>query len=309
VGFSNTSVGLALPLCGLILSCATVPAEAADGRPFTATVAVGTQYDSNVSIEEADINLRRGDPGILFSATASYTPVAETQGTIRLGYSYDAIFNQDLHEFDLEIHTLTASGSYKFGKVQVGLDYRYNNVQLGRAPYLVMHSASPSVSAFVTPRLFIRAAYTGTDRQFTTFDKLDGTSQTLAIDAYRFTGRRRGYLAVGLRRDVEDTTAREFRFDGWQVSARAQVPVKLGRTRLKARLAYTFGERHYSDVTPSIGIRREERRSTWTGGVDLGITGNLTLKPQLRLTDRDSNVRVYDYRETVVSTVLSLKLR
>jgi hypothetical protein len=285
-----------------------LPAKALSAPKLVAlTLGIGVQHDSNVSIDDADLNLRKGDDGLLLSAGITLTPLATRRTTLRLGYSYDEIRNRELTDFDLAIHGASASVTRRFGRLTAGLDYQYSHVLLDGERYLAMHMASPSMSAFATPHLFVRGAVTFLRKDFATVAPLRADTTMVGLDAYRFFARRKGYVALSARVDDERTDGPEFAYKAWQASLRGQVPFRLLGASLRARLGYTFQRRDYSDITPSIGEKRRETRSTLTAALDVPLSRTLTLRPAVRYVDRHSNVAVYDYRQTVVSTMLVWK--
>lgn len=272
------------------------------------TLGTGAQYQSNVSVDEADFNTRQGDQGLLLSASARLTPLSTRKTTISVGYAFDDTINRDLTDFNLALHTVSASATHRVGKAVLAADGQYTRVVLGSRRYLDIAMVSPSVSAFVAPRLFVRGAATWTRKDFTTADRLDAETLTLAADAYRFFAKRKAYIAVGLRGDDESAKDRAFSFRAAQASLRGQVPLRLAGTDIKARLGYAWQVRDYRAPTLSIGADRHENRSTITGSLDIGLAKGLTLRPQLRYVDRRSNVAIYHYKEHTVATMLLWKI-
>jgi hypothetical protein len=80
------------------------------------------------------------------------------------------------------------------------------------------------------------------------------------------------------------------------------------RSKAKARLSYSYAERDYRHVTPSIGEKRNESRHTVSASLDVPLGGAFSFKPQLRYMDRNSNLPSSDYDEYVVTSTLSYKL-
>lgn len=289
---------------GFLLSPTIVMAHS----PLSVTLGIGAQYDSNLSIEEADIPIRKGDEALLLSASVQLVPVDSKTTTLRFGYAFDEERNTDLTDVNLTIHGVSAGIARRVGKVMIGADYQFNHILLGGSRYLEMHTASPSASSFLSRNLFVRAALTWQRKDFITVDPLDAETTMLSLDGYRFFARRKGYIALGFRADSERTTAEQFRFDAVQVSARAQIPFKVGKAQWKARLGYSYQERDYLAPTPSIGKERHETRSTFSAGLEIPVIAKVTFRPQARYVDRRSNVAFYDYREHIISAQFLLKL-
>lgn len=298
----------ALQALALFLMGAAVPLSGAEASPLSGSLALGAEYDSNVSIDETDINSRRGDAAALVSASVDIKAVDSKAITLNLGYSYDGTFRQDIKTYDLDIHQGMASLAVKHGKATFGLAYRFAHVRLDGDSFLNLQVASPSVSAFLTKSFYVRAGYTYMKKAYRTSTALDAKTQYLSLDAYRFFDRRKGYIALGLRRDDENATGPEYDYQAWQASARALIPFRVAKAPMKLRLSYSYGERNYSGITPSINAERSEKRSTIGVGLDVPITRHLTFKPAFSYVDRQSNVPLFDYREHRISATLQYKL-
>jgi hypothetical protein len=282
-------------------------ALAKDTSPLALTFGLGAQYDSNVIIDDADFNRRNGDGALLTSGTLSFAPLQTRKSSLRFAYTFDGVTNFKLPEVNLAIHGGSASASRRFGKVTLGLDYQFNHIVLGPRPYLDTHLVSPSLSILVTPRLLVRGAFFYQRKNFTSANRLDAHTKLIALDAYRFFSKRKGYIALGLRGDDESTTGAEFSYRAIQGSARVQVPLKVLGIDARIRASYAYSERSYRNETPSIAERRFEKRSTLTAGVDLPLGHDVTLKPQYRYVDRRSNVPAFNYRAHLASTMVTLK--
>ena len=284
------------------------PSLACARSPLSVTLGAGVQYDSNISIEEADIPTRRGDEALLLQASVQLTAADSKKSTLRFGYSFDDERNRKLGQVDITFHAASASLTRRIGRVALGADYQFSHVLLGGQPYLDIHSVSPSVSGFVDRNLYLRLGATYQHKNFTRVDPLDADTTLVSLDGYRFFARRKGYVALGLRADSERTNAAQYRFGAVQGSLRVQVPVKLGKAAIKARAGLVYQEREYLAPFPSIGTERHETRLTLSAGLEVPVIKGVTLRPQARYIDRHSNVAFYDYREHVLSMTATLKL-
>lgn len=283
------------------------PALAAEKPPLAVTVSAGAEYDSNVSIEQSDVNTRQGDVAALLSASADWTIVSNRKASLRVGYDFEQTLYEDKSDFDLQIHGFSTGGSITRGKATLGVDYQFSHVLLGGDKFLDIHMVSPSVGVFVADRVYVRAAYTYWDKSFATSEKLDARTHTIGGDIYRFFGKRKSYVALGVRYDDEDADGAEYRYRAVQGTIRAQMPVHLLGMDAKARFSAALSDRNYRNDTPSIGKPRRETRSTWNAALDLPLSGHISLKPQFRFIDRISNLPVADYREYIGSTSLQYR--
>lgn len=303
------STARALPGAMVLYAAAlTQPAYGSEKPPFSATFALGAQYDSNVAVDDADINTRKGDLAALVQLSTNYNIIDSKNVQLRAGYDFDQTLYSDLGDFDLQLHRFALGASLDSGKTSFGADYAFSHVRLGGDGYLDMHMLSPSVTSFVADKLMIRASYIYLDKTFLDSDRLDARMHIGSVDAYRYFAGRKAYVAVGLRYDDEDAHAPELDYRGFQASARLMFPVSLAGLTAKARLNYSYAERDYRHVTTSIGEKRNERRHTAGLSLEVPLGGSFAFKPQLRYMDRNSNLLSADYKEYVVSSTLSYKL-
>ena len=295
-----------LPLATAVACAACLPVEAV-ASPLSGSISLGAEYDSNVSLDEGDINSHLGDAAVTLGANVDLRVIDTKPLRLRLGYGFDLTTHQDLEDFDLEIHQLTASASLRAGKASLGMDYRYAHVRLDRDGFLDLHFVSPSISGFVSKNGFARLGATYTRKAYRTSTKLDANTLQLTADFYRFFSKRKGYVALGIRHDAENAGGPEFDYRANQASVRAQIPFRAIKTAIRLQLSYAYGERDYRNVTPSIGERRREKRSTYGISLDAALTKRLSFRPALRFVDRQSNVPAFDYREHTVTTELRYK--
>lgn len=284
------------------------PSLAGARSPLSVSLGVGVQYDSNISIEEADLPTRRGDEALLLQGSIQLTAAETKRTTLRFGYSYDDERNRTLDQVNITLHGASASLTRRLGRAAVAADYQFNHVLLGGKRYLEIHSVSPSIAGFVDRNLYLRLGATWQRKDFTEVDPLDSDTTLVSLDAFRFFARRKGYVAIGLRADSEHTEATQYRFGAIQGSVRVQVPIHVGKGMWRARAALAYQEREYLAPWFALDEERRETRLTLSAGLEVPVIKGVTLRPQARYVDRHSNVAFYDYREHVLSMTASLKL-
>lgn len=285
-----------------MLLLAAIPSPLlADGPDLSGSVSIGGEFDSNVSVDEADLNTRRGDEAVLLAAGLNLELLDTPTTTFELGYDFDQSLHKELTAFDLQIHGISASATQTLGPIVFGLDARYRRALLGGDDYLSLSAINPSATWGLADNMVLRAAYIGQQKTYLTSTRLDAWNDQAAVDLYRYFARRRGFVVLSLRYDHEDAAAEELDYRAWQAGIRGQAPITVGAFRARVRLGYAYSDRDYSAVTPSIGEKRREHRSTMSAAVDFPVTTGLTLRPAMRLVDRDSNLPSFDYTEEVFS--------
>ena len=285
-----------------------LPVTGAQASPLSGSLSIGAEFDSNVSVDEAEINARQGDAAALFSAKLDWKAFDSKSVRLNVGYSYEGTQRHELKSYDLDIHQAAVGLSVKRGKTLFNIDRKFAHIRLDGTEFLNLNYLSPSVSGSISNDVYARLGYSYMRKAYMTSDQLDAETQTVFFDLYRSFNRKKGYVAVGLRQDHENATGPEYDYHAWQASVRAMVPASLVGASIKIRLSYAYGERAYKIETASIGERREEKRSTYGIALDAPLSMRLIFKPTFRYVDRTSNVPLFDYREHTVAGVLQYYL-
>ena len=296
------------PLVAACLALTVTIAPSARAQEFadlSAEISFGAQYDSNVSIEASDITARRGDEALLLGASVEAEKQVSQRLTATAGYDFSQTLHDEVTDFDLQTHALTAGLEYNRKRLGIDLGYRFNHVLLDQKPYLDLHVITPAVSYRPWDRLLVRGAYTYVRKHFVTSDRLDGDTHYASIDAWRAIADRRGYVSLGARYEKDDVTFGPRDFTGWQAVARVQYPIAILNPKARGRVSYTYSERDYAEVDPAIGEKRSESRSSVSAILDTPFIDPLDVRATVRFTDRKSNVPAYDYREVLASILFS----
>lgn len=286
---------------------ATVPALAKDEKPFSLVVTAGAEYDSNVSVEQTDVITREGDVLAILGVEAKYKAKVAEKTSFTLGYEFEQTLHSDFTDFDMQTHTMSAGVDTRVAGVGLGLDYSFFHILLGGDGFLDMHQITPSVSGFVSKSIYLRGSYSYLDKDFKAIDSRDAENHQVEGDAYYFFMKNKAYLSLGARYEQENTVDPALDYDGFQLSANLQLPISLLDRAGKVKFGYSYRERQYDNITPSIREKRHENRSTFKAGAELPLIGKFTLKPEYRYVDRNSNYAFSDYNEHVVTGTLSYK--
>ena len=297
--------GTAACCCALALLATPSPSLAQDFADLSAEVSFGAQYDSYVSIEASDITARRGDEALLVGASVGAEKQISSSLVATAGYDFSQTLHDQVSDFDLQTHSL--SGGLEFDRKRLGVDvaYRFNHVLLDQKPYLDIHAVTPAVSYRPWDRLLFRTSYTYLRKHFVTTERLDGETQYVTIDAWRAIAGRKGYVSIGGRYEKDNVTFAPRDYRGWQANGRIQYPFLFLNPEARGRISLSYSERDYAEADPAIGEIRREARSSISAILDTPFIDPLDLRATLRLTDRDSNVPAYDYREVLASILFS----
>lgn len=296
---------------------ATSPAEAASDleRPalrdapsaFSAEISAGVEYDDNVSVIDLDNNTGTDDFAAVFDGEIEFAPDIGERSSLALGYSFSQSLYETFDDFNLQSHLATIDASHDFGIAEVGAAYRFAHSRLGGASFLTINQFSPSVSRFFGERLYARAEYTFTDRNFINRTDRDGESHAGAGDIYYFMNDAKTYIAVGYRWEKEDAADPQFDFQGDTFRARFSQRFPIGPRDGHFRIGYRFESRDYSSITPSIGVLRADKRHRFNAEVEIPFGKAAFGRLNAEYGDYQSNLPAADFNQTVVSARIGLR--
>lgn len=277
------------------------PSSAASARPWSLGISAGASYDDNVNVSALDVKAGKGDAMGNFGLDAGYKLVDD--GTNKLAVSYD--FSQSLHatlsQFDIQSHALGMSASTEWDGTTLGLSYTFYHMLLGGSRFLDMHVVNPSVSGFVTPHLYLRASYFYYGKSFYTYVARDASHHEPHMTLFYFFNHAKSFVSLDAQYQIENTTGAQYDYKGYAVTASVQQPLDLGFTTVKFKAGYTYLHRNYDNITPSIGVKRYEDRSTVQASAEVPLTEGLSFELKDRYMDRNSNLLTTKYTENVIS--------
>ncbi|NND81888.1 MAG: DUF560 domain-containing protein [Gammaproteobacteria bacterium] len=270
---------------------------------FGADVAVGVQWDSNVSIEELETDSGADDVLAELSANLKYkTKLGENN--LSVFYSASNSLHDVFGEFDLLTQIASADLSRKFGSLTAGANARYIDAKLDSSGLLAFSQGGLYVSSLINRELFVRSEFLYTDKSF---DELTGRSATthgISTDAYLFQRGGKQYWMIGLRFENEDAFADQFDRTTKTLSARFQRKFEWLGKPARARVSARAQLRDYDSITPSIGQPRDDERLRAGAQFEMGLVGNTYVQLDLTYADNKSNLPSADYSQTQVGVTL-----
>lgn len=296
----GTGMGFLLTICPLSL-------QAADDKPWSMEASAGIEYDSNITVEEVDIETGLGDIAGLIDFSAKYEFEADEATSFEVGYSFSQSLHEDATNFDLQSHVLTALAKHKFDGFDLGVNYLYINTSLGGESFLQINKASPYVAFFATPALYIRANYAYTDKNLKTSNDRDAQTHSLGGSAFYFMNKAKTYLMFSYRYDSLDANADHFDYNGHDVRVRYQVKFPWGDRDARFRIGGRYLKRDYHAITPSLGVARDDERLSFESMIEVPFLDSFLARLKYRHTDATSNLASADYKENLVSVEIGFE--
>lgn len=275
---------------------------------FEFTAGLGVKHDSNVAVLELDASSGESDSAALFDLGLAYKFALSAKATLRADYAFSHTEYQSFTDFNLSIHRGSLDFAYDFDAADAGVMLHYIDAQLDSDGFLTMKQASPYVAKLIGDRLYLRGAYTYTDKAFDGNSQRDARNDAVSADAFVFLNGVKTYLVLGYRFDAEDATDAQFDYQGTQVSAQLShnVPVAGVDVRLRSRVRYE--DRNYDEVTPAIGRKRDDERYRLDFSMALPLGKRLTATAAYEWADNRSNLPAVNFDESVWSLRLDAKI-
>lgn len=277
----------------------TAPAFAqddnSDQNDLTLEVFGGLTYSDNVGVPQLDTSSGVGDFAATLDASLGFKTDILGDTKLDLGYDFGQIRYLDETAFNQQQHSFTAGLAYEMADgIDIGLDGGYYLTTLGGDKFLTQTRFSPSVARMFGDATYLRASWAYTDIDFEDVDSRDGSNHTFGVDSYIFLTDE-GFVNFGAFYETENTELEDFSYDGYVLSAGAQVPFL--DTTFSTSLDYS--KRDYDGLTG-----RNDDRVTFKAGIETDLIAVLTLKPEYTYRNVSSTVDQFSYKEHVVSVKL-----
>ncbi|GGJ50545.1 outer membrane beta-barrel protein [Sphingopyxis bauzanensis] len=295
-------------ISSLIIGTMVVTATPAMAQDVSLEIEVGALYDSHLTFEEADAEQQQGDVGARLRADVKVVPVDTKSFELDFRYTFDQTLYADFDEFDIQSHRLGTGVQTRIGGARLSLDYDFRHIRLGGDALYDEHSVTPSLAGFVAKDVYARAFYKYSDKNFDILERRDADGHTVGTSVMRFFSGRRGFVSGSVQYETQDAADPALDFEGYQLGVNARVPLSSARLGPRAKFGYSYRDRDYDNVTPSLGERRTETRSRFDAGLELPLNRQFRLEGDYRYTNRNSNFAPSDYNEhrVAVSVVFEL---
>lgn len=232
-----------------VLVCITIlsqPVVASDEMlSWNASAEAGLVYDSNVSIDEVDIHLSKGDGAI--GASASVGALAKWQDGIELSADI-AVFDTQYFEYDaFNTNTVMLSSTlaYDLSDFDLGLDYFYVINQLDGEKFLSLSTVQPNIGGFIGRAVYLRVGLGFTDKTFYQSAERRAKKTTLNGNAYYFLRGTDRYLSFSYRYTVENSSDNTFDYTGNHVKLTWHEKKSILGYKAKWKLGLRYGEESY----------------------------------------------------------------
>lgn len=269
---------------------------------FSAEVAVGAEYDSNVSVEEVDRTSSESDHALILDLELEMQQQFGERTDLSLSYNLSQSKYDEFTQVDRQTHIIGAELAVDTGELNTGVSVYYIDARLDGDPFLELWRFSPSMSGFIARRWFARGAYVYSEKSIENRPGRDAQTNAGEADLYFFRRGLRSYFNLGYQFKHEDAQAARYDYRSHNLKLRYIHRVEIFSRLSKLELAWRFEDRDYSADTPSIGKERSDRKNRWKVDLEIPLTERAAIQLYGGYADNVSNLPAADYDQTVIGT-------
>ncbi len=291
-----------------LVALGTSNAIAEEDNPLYLTLEVGAEYDDNITVDAVDITSQKGDSAALFDGSIAYDFVNGDNTSFEIGYGFSQSLYFDLSEFDLQIHSASLTTSSEINHVDFSITYLYNNISLGSESFLEMHSFQTSFTTLVGTKFLVIGGYEYQQQKFQQplLLRRDGNRHSVNFKNYFLLGNGRT-VNVGYKLSRHNTLAAELVYWGHTFDIGFKLPVAV-MDGAKFKTRYRYLQKNYSNIDPTLGEKRRDRRHAFRAGLEVPIATQFTASLQYEYTDSKSSLIDLNYDNHLISFSIGWQL-
>ncbi|MGH7392405.1 MAG: tetratricopeptide repeat protein [Candidatus Rokuibacteriota bacterium] len=305
-------------------------------RRFTAEVRVGGIYDDNVRVLPNSIPLGNLDgdlvaairggadvpddsAGELFGLRFDYVWWRTADWESSVGYSFFATLYNDLPDFNITDHLVTASLVHKNAigamPLQLGLQYAYDALFLNEDVFIQRNTVSLFGVLTESERHLTQLLARYQNKEFNEFgltipdESRDANNYMAGFQHFFRFAEDRHFIKVGYQWDRDDAEGKNYVYHGNRFLFGAQATLPWWSVRLR----FDF-DAHLRDYTHENTLfplsdpgtkRRSDQEYNYSIRVEVPLPWSLTLAAEYLRTNANSNLAIFDYDRNVGSLSLS----
>lgn len=300
-------------------------------KRWDVSLSVSGQYDSNVVLLPLGTQPPGGATGIskkddyrmAIYARGEYRAVQTEAWTAGVTYGFYQSLHQKLTGFDVQDHSPSVFIQRQLGIVQARVQYVFDHVRVGQAPYLNSHTIQPIFTiaegnSHFTQLQFRYQIKDFQDDRFAGNSFRDGKNWLGGITQFAYFANGAGHVRLGYTFDMDRTgggnpsiatpgspSHADWAYKGHRLSAGLGVPPVW---TVQPTLAFDYYLQQYDNPNSLSASGTTVRRDTIyfaTATLARPLTDWLTIAAEYNYTRDQSNLQFFDYSRSVYSLTLS----
>lgn len=290
-----------------------------DVKRFRANVAVGFDYDSNVTLQpgsEVAAQQVSGQGDVLYTQLANleYNLVPSGPFALWTTYSYFQTLHRRLTKFDMISNTAGLTPAYTFANSRLWMPFTFNYTDVESDKYYTNYLLAPTYLHLITPKVGLEAG-----ARFSRFyywfpffipeDNRSGRNAGASLGLYYFLANQEGYLQLRFSYDHFATTGSNWDNNAYRLTLGGLYPLT---PRFKVRGFVDLAFQPYTNiwVGNNFAATNPKRNDTI---LILGAEATYNLWKGLELNGHyffirdNSNIALYDYNRHIVGMQLGYR--
>lgn len=268
-------------------------------------VSAGYEYNTVVSVEDLE-EVTGGEDSLLnLRGSATYEQDIGKNTELTVGYTYRQKSHDTLSRFDRQNHYVSTGLEHDFGKTEVGVQYRAYDGNRDNDGFVFSNRIRTYMETDITDDVELDVFYVFEDKEYDQSASLDAKDNEVGGQLTWFLNKNRQYVQLRYTRENSDAFGPQFDYNADKIRAAYTQRIKVNDKDLRARLSWSYDMRDYENVTPSIGVNREDDRQRF--GIDLRypIWGNVDINADYQRAKYESNLPSADYNRDRVRVGLT----
>ncbi len=284
----------------------TTPLEAiVSGLSFH--VNAGARYNSNVSVSELDVNVGTSDVSAKLSAQVKFEQEFGENTEFDIRYKLSTTTHAEFSKFDVLTHLVSTKLEHDFGDFKAGVSYQFANSNLNQSDFLTLNQISPYASGFIGKKAYIRGFYGYADKAFKSNPTRDANVHKGGADIYFFLDGVRQYIQTGYSHENSDANADEFDYGAHKIKLRYIKRLDMFGRKTKLKVGWRYEKRDYDNITPSIGVVRDDNRNRFQLELEVPLTKTFYAQLELERAIHSSNLPSADYNRNIAAFSIGAK--
>jgi hypothetical protein len=280
---------------------------------FTAKLAGGFQYDSNVILESDSLpvaGMKNADWRALVALNADYSLLRAERSEAAVGYVFYQTLHQDLKDYNVQQHTGRLAGKYLASKtVSLDLEYDFIYTFVGGDHYGTSNLLVFRMPANLTPASQTEMHVSYEDKSF--YDTAvfkgqadrNGWNTAVGVGHTIMLGKKAG-VAFDYTYDSNSAAA-----DWWSYAGNKGMVTALGEwSGFKVFCSLSYYDRKYDAIQPGAPEKRHDSVQEYAAGATWKAGKNWSVTLSDDHTINDSNLAVYEYTRNIVSLIAEIRL-
>ena len=298
---------------------ATLDRRLKETGPWRFNVALGFDFDSNVTLQPGDQSAAqqvsgRGDVVFTQSGFLEYTPITSGAFSLRTSYAFYQNFHRRLTSFDLVSHTLGLMPVYNFQSSRLWIPFTFNFTDVEADKYYTAFDLNPTWLYLATPKVGLEVGGRLARKYYwfpLTLPQDDRSGRTMggSLGVYYFLKDQQGYLQAKFSYEHDFASGSNWENSSYHFLLGALYPVtsRLKLSSFMEMILQPYDHQFFNGAPLIFNPKRNDRLFIFGVQAAYELYKGLEFNVHYYLVRADSNITLYDYDRHIVGCQLGYR--